>query len=99
MNKNIIEMVTFRVKNEISESKFLKSSNNFEKALKRDIEGFVKRSLTKEHKQNRWIELIWWDSMESAKLALKKVPQTLEFIEYCNFLEEDESEIIYLNEK
>ena len=99
MNKKIIEVVTFQVKNEVDEASFLKLSAFFGVALKREMDGFVKRSLTKHSKENKWVELIWWSSMESAQLALKKMPQTKEFKNYCSALEEDDTEIVYLEEK
>jgi len=101
MNKNIIEVVTFQVKNGVSEAELLKLSSAFGEALKREIDGFVKRSLTKHCTQDLWVELIWWDSMEAAQAALENVPQMLptEFQQYSAVLEEEGSEIFYLEEK
>jgi len=99
MNKNIIEVVTFQVKKGVCEVQLLELSHAFEKALKRENDGFVKRSLTKHCTQDKWVELIWWDSMESAQTALEKMPPILEFQQYSFALEEDGSEIFYLEEK
>ncbi|MBC2856969.1 hypothetical protein H3N56_11045 [Cetobacterium sp. 2A] len=98
MNNNIIEMLTFKIKKEVTEEKILKLSKAFEEALKREVNGFIKRSLSKDCIGNKWIELIWWDSMESASIALDKIPKTCEFKEYCSILEDDESPLIYLKE-
>ncbi len=102
MNKNIIEVVTFQVKNGVSETQLLELSHAFGDALKREIDGFIKRSLTKKYTEDKiedqWIELIWWDSMESAQIALEKMPKTIEFQEYASALKDDDSEIFYLEE-
>ncbi len=100
MNKKIIEVVTFQVKNDVSEEQLLKLSHAFELALKCEARGFIKRSLTKHCTQdNKWVELIWWNSMEDAQAALEKMPPTIEFQEYSSALEEEGSEIFYLEEK
>ena len=97
--KNIIEVVTFQVKNGVSETQLLELSNAFGEALKREAEGFIKRSLTKHCTQDKWVELIWWNSKESAEAALDSMPPTTEFKQYSSVLEEEGSEIFYLEEK
>ena len=97
--KNIIEVVTFQVKNGVSETQLLELSNAFGQALKRDADGFIKRSLTKHCTQDQWVELIWWNSKESAERALETMPKATEFKKYSSALEEEGSEIFYLEEK
>ena len=99
MKKNIIEVVTFQTKNNVSEEQLLKLSHAFGEALRREVDGFIKRTLTKHCTQDTWVELVWWDSMESAEVALEKVLQIKEFEQYNNILEEDGSEIFYVEEK
>ncbi len=97
--KNIIEVVTTQVKNGVSEAQLLELSHAFGKALKREADGFIKRSFTKHCTQDKWVELIWWNSMESAQAALETMPPTIEFQQFSSILEEEGSEIFYLEEK
>ena len=98
MGKKIIEVVVFQSKKGVSEAQLLELSDAFGEALKREIKGFVKRTLTKNCSQDKWVELVWWDSMEDAQAALETAPKMAEFEKYCTVLEDD-SDIFYLEEK
>ncbi|AKJ42236.1 Uncharacterised protein [Pragia fontium] len=99
MHKNVIEMVTFTIKKDITTQRLLELSSNFENALKRDVHGFIKRTLTKDIASDYWIELIWWDSIDSARLALDVVTTTTEFEMYCAALVDDGGDnIIYVEQ-
>ena len=67
MNKNVIEMVIFQTNQEVTEEHFLRMYHKLNEVLEKDIAGFVKRSLTKDLKQDKWVEMIWWASMEAAQ--------------------------------
>ena len=97
--KHIIEVVTFSIKQGVTEEQLLNASSNFEIMLKREIQGFEKRTLTKHCENEMWIEMIWWHSMENAQKALETATKTFEFDKYNSLLEEEGSEIYYLEEK
>ncbi len=99
MSKTIIEVVTFQAKEGVSETQLLELSNAFGEALKREVKGFIKRTLTKHCTEDKWVELVWWESMNDAKAALETAPKTPEFHKYCAVLIEDGSTIYYLEEK
>lgn len=98
MNKNVIEMVIFQTNTEVAEERFLQLYHELSKVLEKDIAGFVKRSLTKDLRQNKWVEMIWWESMEAAQGALKKLPQVAEFQEYCSALVDEGTTMFHLEE-
>lgn len=79
MSKNVIEMVIFQTSPEVTEEHFLRLYHKLSKVLEKDIAGFIKRSLTKDFRQNKWVEIICWESMEAAQAALEKLPQISEF--------------------
>ena len=58
MNKNLIEMVIFQTNQEVSTEYFLQLYQELSKVLERDIAGFVRRSLTKDLRQDKWVEMI-----------------------------------------
>lgn len=99
MKNNMIEMAVFKVQEGVTESQVLDLSNAFIEALRREVDGFIKRVLTKDSKQDRWIELVWWESMEAAQTAFNKAPLIPEFQAYCSVMIEDGSDLIYLEEK
>lgn len=86
---HVVEMVRFSVKDGVTETHLQKLSADFENALKREVAGFIKRTLAKDIASSMWVELIWWDSMDSAQLALEVVTKTREFEMYCAALVDD----------
>ena len=98
MNKNVIEMVIFQTDQEVTEETFLRVYHRLSKVLEKDIAGFIKRSLTKDLKQDKWVEMIWWESMEAAQGALEKLPQVTEFREYCSALVDEGTMMFHLEE-
>lgn len=98
MNKNVIEMVIFQTNQEVTEEHFLRMYHKLNEVLEKDIAGFVKRSLTKDLKQDKWVEMIWWASMEEAQGALEKLPQVTEFQEYCSVLADEGTMMFHLEE-
>ena len=53
MSKNVIEMVIFQTSPEVTEEHFLQLYHKLSKVLEKDIAGFIKRSLTKDLRQNK----------------------------------------------
>ena len=98
MSKNVIEMVIFQTSPEVTEEHFLQLYHKLSKVLEKDIAGFIKRSLTKDLRQNKWVEIICWESMEAAQAALEKLQQISEFQKYCSTLI-DEGTIMFLLEE
>lgn len=99
MQKIVIEMVIFETKEGVLEERVLQLFNTLNDVLIVDVEGFIKRSLTKDSMQGKWVEMIWWESMKAAQDALKKVPKLEEFHTYCSILKEQEMIMFHLEEK
>lgn len=73
MNQNVIEMVIFQKRDDVSEKYFLPLFHELNEALKKNAAGFMKRSLTNDLGQDKWVEMIRWESMEAARAALEKI--------------------------
>lgn len=98
MHKNVMEMVVFQINQEVTDEYFLQLYQKLSEVLEKDIAGFIKRSLTKDLRQNKWVEMIWWESMALAKEALEKLAQTNEFQEYCSVLVDEGTMMFHLEE-
>ncbi|WP_317368204.1 hypothetical protein [uncultured Tyzzerella sp.] len=99
MDKNILELVIFEIREDVSDEQFIHLFQKLNTVLKRNINGFVKRSLTKDMTQNKWVEMIWWESMHKAHLALEKLPQFTEFKQYCSVIKDDSTLMYYLEQR
>lgn len=98
MSKNVIEMVIFQTQKDVDEEQFLQLSYELNKVLKSSMAGFIKRLLTKDLTQDKWVEMIWWESMEAAQAALDKLPQVIEFQKYCSALIDEGTMMFHLEE-
>lgn len=98
MSKNVIEMIIFQTNTEVTEERFLQLYHELSKVLEKNIAGFIKRSLTKDLRQNKWVEIICWESMEAAQAALEKLPQISEFQKYCSALIDEGTMMFHLEE-
>ncbi len=99
MDKNVIELVVFETKEDVAEEQFIQLFHKLNTILQSNISGFVKRSLTKDTAQNRWVEMIWWKSMQEAHAALEKIPQLPDFQQYCSAIKDDGTLMYHLEEK
>lgn len=99
MSKKVMEMVIFQTPKGVEEEQFLQSFDALNKVLESSVDGFIKRSLTKDSTQDKWVEMIWWESMEAAQLAIEKLPQVEQFQKYCSHLMEEGMMMFHLEEK
>lgn len=86
-----LEIVKYSVKKHISPEHLMVLSEEFEKILSANTPGFIRRCLTIDVSSQMYIEMIWWDSMESALMALDTVTMTEAFKNYCSILVDDGS--------
>lgn len=98
MSKSVVEMVIFQTKSEVSEEQFLQAYRDLNKELESHVSGFIKRSLSKDKSQDKWVERIWWESMEAAQAALETLPQMKAFQNYCSTLIEEGTLMFHLEE-
>ncbi len=71
MNKNVMEIVIWKSKPEFSETEIVKRSKNLNEFVNNQV-GFVSRDFAK-NDEGQWIDFLYWDSLENAKAAAKKI--------------------------
>lgn len=68
----VIEWAEFELIKGVSEETLIKASEEVQNTFLKNQTGFVKRELLK-GTNNKWVDLVYWDSMEDAERAVKNV--------------------------
>ena len=68
MESKVLELVVFELNDGVSREQFL-STNNAVSAWIAKQPGFVSRDLSYDAEGDRWIDVIWWESLENAGAA------------------------------
>jgi hypothetical protein len=66
----IIEVVTFKVSDGLSDNMFLATATEMEKAFLCKMPGFVRRTLSKGN-DGTWLDYIEWATLDNAETAMK----------------------------
>ena len=87
---NVIEFVSFKLKEGISEQQFLESSDVLNKGFLSLQKGYVSRKLLK--KDDTWADIVIWETMDDAMNAIKAAEKTNPAdIKYFFYIEENSS--------
>ncbi len=83
----ILEVVTFKLADGITDEAFLSSSSEMEKAFLCSAQGFVSRTLSKD-KEGNWIDSVQWSNLKDAQGAAEKamkVEEAAPFMQAIDF--------------
>lgn len=69
MEKYVIEIAEFYLKEGVDEKAFLEESVNMQNEFAEKQKGFMQRTLTRE-KNGNWMDIVLWERMEDAKAAM-----------------------------
>lgn len=83
---HVVELVSFRLKKEVSEEHFLEASDKFSSGFLSLQKGYLSRQLIK--KDDIWSDLIQWETMEDAMNAVKAIEQSTAAVPYCDCIDE-----------
>lgn len=83
-----VEIVHFKLKENVKESDFLKSNDQFEKFLYQQP-GMLYRSLCKSNSSATYIDIVYWQSLDQAQLAQKFFWDSELCIEFIKCIEKD----------
>ncbi len=66
--QRVLELVVFRLNEGVSRDRFL-GTNDAVSAWISEQPGFLSRELSYDAEGDRWIDILWWESMENAAAA------------------------------
>jgi len=66
--RNVLELVVYKLKEGVSRQQFL-GTNDAVSSWISNQPGFISRELAYDAEGDRWIDVIWWDTLEQAHAA------------------------------
>src|SRR5512133_1211036 len=66
--RNVLELVVYKVKEGVSRQQFL-ATNDAVSSWISNQPGFISRELAYDAEGDRWVDVIWWDTLEQAHAA------------------------------
>ena len=94
MKQHVVEIVTFRLNADVSESAFLSAAAQADTAIKK-LPGFIRRNLSRDETGN-WIDYVLWESTSAAQNAgeiFHTLPETQEF---CGMIDMSQTKMSHL---
>ena len=92
---NVVELVSFKLKEGISEEEFLVASDELNASFLSLQKGYIFRKLLK--KEDTWTDIVLWETMDDAMNAIKAVEKTNpDDIQYFYYIEESSCEMQHL---
>ncbi len=67
-DKRTLELVVFQLAEGVTDDEFLQTVGPVSEWAKNQP-GFISRDLVRETEGNKWVEIVWWESLEQAKAA------------------------------
>ena len=71
MEQKVLELVVFKLDDGVSREQFL-GTNDAVSAWIGKQPGFISRELSYDAEGDRWIDVLWWESMDEARAAAEK---------------------------
>ena len=68
MEQKVLELVVFKLNEGVSREQFL-ATNDAVSAWIGKQPGFISRELSYDAEGDRWIDVLWWESMDTARAA------------------------------
>ena len=68
MKDKVLELVVYKLKESVSDKQFLGTNGAVSTWISKQP-GFISRELVYDGEGNRWVDVIWWETMEQAQAA------------------------------
>ena len=91
----VVEFVSYKVKEGISEQQLLAASDEFEEGFLSLQKGYISRSLIKN--EDVWADLVLWETMEDAMDAVKAIEKSSAAESYDACIEQDSCKMQHLS--
>jgi len=92
---NVTEIVSFKLKEGVSEEEFLIASDEFNANFLSLQKGYIYRKLLK--KEDTWTDIVLWKTMEDAMNAIKAAEKANpDDVQYFYYIEENSCEMEHL---
>lgn len=86
MPGHVVEWAPFSVREGVAEAALIAASEKLQRDFLARQDGFVRRELVKGQDRN-YVDLVWWNSMDSAEAAMSKVMESTVCREYFALME------------
>ena len=70
-SEKVLELVVFKLRDGVSREQFLGTDGGVSRWA-REQPGFISRELSYDAEGDRWIDVVWWESMEAAQAAAER---------------------------
>ena len=93
---NVIELVSFKLKEVVSEEQFFAASDKFNTDFLSIQNGYIERRLLKN--EDTWTDIVLWETMDDAMNAIKAAEKANpEDMEYLYYIEESSCDLKHLD--
>lgn len=86
MTNHVVEWAPFSVREGVAEAALIAASEKLQREFLAGQDGFVRRELVKGQGRS-YVDLVWWNSMETAEAAMTKVMESAVCREYFALME------------
>jgi hypothetical protein len=93
MIAGVVEIVIYKIKKGVNEDEHITRAIEVAKSLSK-LDGFVGRNFTKDS-EGKWVDLVYWKDMTSAKNAASVFPTLPECQEFLADINEDDIQYIH----
>jgi heme-degrading monooxygenase HmoA len=94
--QKVMELVVFKLNPGVNTTAFKEAVDEMNKVLKRDIPGFLERSLLHTPDEDQWVDVIYWSTMEQALGAFEIVEKKREFEVFASFIDMQQTSMYHL---
>lgn len=88
-----MEVVVFNVKSNVTNQQVINSAKPI-KEIMRGWDGFISRELVKVG-QGKWIDIVHWENIESAKIAQQKAMENDVCLKFFNLIDEKQMQFYH----
>jgi len=92
--ESVVELVSFKLKEEVSEQRFLAASDEMNNDFLSLQKGYIDRKLVK--KEDTWADIVLWETMEDAMRAANVASQNFIAGAYFECIERSSCEMKHL---